>query len=43
VGNPEGKRSLTRHRHRWEGNPEMNLRVEWKGVGWINLAEDGDK
>jgi hypothetical protein len=43
VGKPEGKRSRGRSRHRWEDNI-MNLReVGWKGVDWIQLAQDGDR
>jgi hypothetical protein len=30
VGKPEGKRSLGRPRHRWEGNIKMDL----QDVGW---------
>jgi hypothetical protein len=25
VGKPEGKRKLTRHRHRWEDNTEVGI------------------
>jgi hypothetical protein len=27
VGKPEGRRSLGRHRHKWEYNIKMDLRV----------------
>jgi hypothetical protein len=30
VGQPEGKRPLERHRHRWEYNIKMDL----QDVGW---------
>jgi hypothetical protein len=44
VGKPEGKRPLGRHRHRWEDNMKMNLRViGWGGVDWIELAQDRDQ
>jgi hypothetical protein len=33
VGKPEGKRTLGRHRHRWEDNIRMDRReIEWKVV-----------
>jgi len=44
VGKPEGKRTLGRHRHRWEDNIKMSLQeVGWPGMGWIDLAEDRDR
>jgi hypothetical protein len=34
VGKPEGKRSLGRHRCRWEDNINMDLReIGWSSVG----------
>jgi hypothetical protein len=42
VLEPEGKRSLGRHRHRWEDNIKMDLReIGLKGVDWIHLDQDG--
>jgi hypothetical protein len=44
VGKPEGRRPLGRPRHRWEDNIKMDLReVGWRGVDWIDLAEDRDR
>jgi hypothetical protein len=41
VGRPEGKRSLGRHRHRWEDNIKLDLReIGIDGVNWICLAQD---
>jgi hypothetical protein len=41
---PEGKRSLGRSRHRWEGKIRMDLRkIGWEGVVWIHLAQDRDQ
>jgi hypothetical protein len=41
VGRPEGKRSLERHRHRWEDNIKMDLReIGTDGANWIRLAQD---
>jgi hypothetical protein len=41
VGNPEGKRPLGRHRHRWRDNIEMDLReTGCGGMDWIELAQD---
>jgi hypothetical protein len=42
VRKPEGKRSLGRHRRRWENNIKMDLREGWGGLDWIDLAEDRD-
>jgi hypothetical protein len=34
VGKPEGRRSLERHRHRWEDGIKIDLgEVEWGGYG----------
>jgi hypothetical protein len=39
VGKPEGKRTMGRHRHRWEGNIKMDLQeVGCRGMDWILLA-----
>ena len=46
MGKSEGKRSLGRPRHRWEGNIKMDLREVVCDPGdWIGLylAEDGDQ
>ena len=41
VGKPEVKRTLGRHRRRWEDNIKMDLQeVESGGMDWINLAQD---
>jgi hypothetical protein len=38
------KRSLGRHRVRWEDNIRMNPKViGWEGVDWMLLAEDRDQ
>ena len=44
VGKPEGKRPLTRPRHRWEDNIKMDLQnVGWRWGGVVcDLAEDRD-
>jgi len=43
VGNPEGKRPLRRSKHRWEDNIKIDLQeVEWRGMNWIELAQDKD-
>jgi hypothetical protein len=43
VGKPEGKRSLTSPRHRWE-DIRMDLReVGWEDVDWIHLAQKRDQ
>jgi hypothetical protein len=36
IGEPEGKRPLGRHRHRWEDVREIGL----EGMEWILLAPD---
>jgi hypothetical protein len=44
VGEPEGKTSLVRSRHRWEDNSRMDLReIEWQGADWIHLTQDTDQ
>ena len=44
VGKPEGKRPLSRPRHRWEYNIKMDLQeVGCGGMDWIDLAQDRDR
>jgi hypothetical protein len=44
VGNPEGRRTLRRPRHRWVDNIKMDLReIGWDGIDWIELAQDRDQ
>jgi hypothetical protein len=44
VGKPEGRRPLGRPRRRWEDNIKMDLQeVGWRGMDWINLAQDRDR
>jgi hypothetical protein len=44
VGKPEGKRPLGRPRRRYEDNIIMGVRdVEWEGVYWMHLCQDGDQ
>jgi hypothetical protein len=38
MGNQEGKRSLGRPRHRWEGNIKMDLK---DSLGWYGLDSYG--
>jgi len=40
VGKPEGKSTLDRPRYSWEDNIKMYLEVGWRGIEWIDLAED---
>jgi len=41
---PDRQILFGRSRHRWENNIKMNLQeVGWRGVEWINLAEDRDR
>jgi hypothetical protein len=43
VWKPEGKRAVGRPRRRWEDNIKMDLQeVGWRGMDWIELAEDRD-
>jgi hypothetical protein len=43
VGKPEGKRSLGRHRRRWEDNIKMDLQEIVCGcMDWIELAQGRD-
>jgi len=44
VGKHEGGRPLGRPRRRWEVNITMSLQeVGWKGMNWIDLAQDRDR
>jgi hypothetical protein len=44
VGKPEGKRPSGRPRRRWEDNIRVDLKeIGWKGVDWIQLAQDRDQ
>jgi hypothetical protein len=41
VGKPEGKRSLGKHRHRWQDNIKMDIQeVGWGDMDWIDLAQN---
>ena len=42
LGRPEGRRPFGRLRHRWEDNIKME-EVGWRGMGWIDLAQDWDR
>jgi len=45
VGKPEGKRSLGRHRPRWEGSINMDLWEvrwgAWTGIIWLRIGTGG--
>jgi hypothetical protein len=44
VGKPEGKRPLGRPRRRWKDSIKIDLQeVEWRGMGWIDLAQGRDR
>jgi hypothetical protein len=44
VGKPAGERPLMRPRRRWEDNTKMDLQeIEFGGMDWIELAQDGDR
>jgi len=44
VGKPERKRSLGKHRCKWEDNIKMDLQeVEWGSMDWIDVAQDRDR
>jgi hypothetical protein len=43
VGRPEGRRSLGRHRRRWEDNIKMNLQKMGWGMDSIQLVQDMDR
>jgi hypothetical protein len=41
AGKPEGKRPFGMPRHRWDDNIKMDLQeMGWKGMDWIDLAQD---
>jgi hypothetical protein len=37
MGKPEGKRTLGKHRHRWEGYITMEFQEVCSGKGWYGL------
>jgi hypothetical protein len=44
VGEPEGRRTLGRPRHRWVYNTKMDHReIGWGSMDWIYLAQDRDQ
>ena len=44
VEKPERKRRLGRPKHRRKVNITMGLQeVEWEGMGWFYLTQDGDR
>ena len=44
VGKPEGKRPLGRPRRTSKYYIKMDLQVvEWGGMDWIDLVQDGDR
>jgi hypothetical protein len=43
VGNPKGKRPLGRPRRRWVDDIKMDLKTEWDGMDWIDLAQDREQ
>jgi hypothetical protein len=44
VGRPEGRRPLGRPRRRCEDNIKMDIQeVEWRGMDWIDMAQDRDR
>jgi hypothetical protein len=44
VGKSEEKRPLGRLRRRWEDNIKADFQeVEYRGMGWIELAQDRDR
>jgi hypothetical protein len=43
VGKPEGKIPLRRLKCKWEDSIKVNLQeIGWRGVEWIDLAQDMD-
>jgi hypothetical protein len=39
MGKQEGKRLLSRPRHRYDGSIKMDIKeIEWEDVDWIDLA-----
>jgi hypothetical protein len=44
VVTPEGRRPRERSKRRWEDNIKMDLQeVGWRGMDWIELAQDRDR
>ena len=44
VGKPHGKRTLGRHRRRWEDTIKMDLQeVGCEGMDWIDLAQNRNR
>ena len=44
VRKPGGKRPLGRPRRRWQDNIKMDIQdVGWRGMDWIELAQDRDR
>ena len=44
VGSPEGRISSARPRRSWEDNIKIVLQeVGWRGMDWIDLAQDRDR
>jgi hypothetical protein len=43
VGKPEGKRPFGRPRRRWEDNIKLQEVGMWRGMDWIDLAQDRDR
>jgi hypothetical protein len=44
VVRPEGRRPLGRLRRRWDDNIKMDLQEGgWRGMDWIELAQDRDR
>jgi hypothetical protein len=44
VGKPEGKTPLGRPRRWWVDNIKTDLReIGWRGMDWIDLAQDRDQ
>jgi hypothetical protein len=44
VGRPEGKRTLGRHKYRWEDNIKMDLQKwdgAWTGLIWLGIGTGG--
>jgi hypothetical protein len=45
VGNPEGKRPLRKHRHKWENNSKMYPKERcgkvWTGLIWLWIGSGG--
>jgi hypothetical protein len=45
VGKPEGKRTLGRPRHEWEGEIRMDLGEiglgMWSGLNWLRIGTGG--